>query len=143
MKNWGAISQVNNEIGEVSNKIDEVKLKGVKIVTGPYTGDGGSGIHNARSLTFDFVPKFVMLVCSQAASSPDRGPTYLYGNYAKGLLVETLKTTYTWYTGFTTSPNDTSYGKRSEDSKTIYWYDDAAGRMFNDKGITYWYLAIG
>lgn len=60
MKNWGAISQVNSEIGEVSGKVPE-------FVMGTYTGDDTAG----RKIELGFTPRALLVVNS-------RGSTFEY-----------------------------------------------------------------
>lgn len=41
-------------------------------------------------------------------------------------------------------PGDTSYGKKSEDGKTFYWYNEkGASEQLNEKGIKYYILLFG
>lgn len=147
MKNWGgAISQVNSEIQGVNSKITEVESKGVKIATGFYTGTGKFGENNAKSLTFDFVPKLVKLVSYINPQVSYRGPLQI--NTTRGtcneILTEYLTTTYKVYSGFSESASDYTYGKISEDGKTLFWYDkEDDGRMYNGSGWKYYYIAIG
>ena len=147
MKNWGgAISQANSDIQEVSGKITEVELKGVKIAIGFYTGTGKFGANNAQSLTFDFVPKLVKLVSYVNPQVSDRGPLQINtsGNTCNEILVEYLTTTYKAYSGFSQSTSDYTYGKISEDGKTLSWYDkEDDGRMYNGSRWKYYYIAIG
>lgn len=147
MRNWGGVvNQVNNEIQGVSDKITEVELKGIKIVTGFYTGTGKFGENNAQSLTFDFVPKLVKLVSYISSQTSDRGPLQINptGSTCNEILTEYLTATYKAYSGFSQSTSDYTYGKISEDGKTLSWYDkENAGRMYNSSGWKYYYIAIG
>ena len=147
MRNWGGVaSQANSDIQGVSDKITEVELKGIKIVTGFYTGTGKFGANNAQSLTFDFVPKLVKLVSYINPRASDRGPLQLNASDSacNEILVEYLTTTYKAYSGFSQSALDYTYGKISEDGKTLSWYDkEDDGRMYNSSGWKYYYIAIG
>ena len=117
-----------------------------KIATGSYVGTGTYGANNDMSLSFDFAPKYVAILDRIGASTPDRGPVSNFGTTSahNQLLTEGLTTSYRWYAGFSNNPSDTSYGKKSEDGKTIYWYNtNNAIAMYNNLGDTYYYLAIG
>lgn len=118
----------------------------VQIATGSYTGTGTYGASGAMSLTFDFAPKYVAILDVIYANSTDRGPYPLHQSNGvhNQLLTEGLYTTYRRYAGFSTNPTDTTLGKKSEDGKTISWYDTAsASNMFNESGSKYFYIAIG
>ena len=59
------------------------------------------------------------------------------------MCVELLDTTYKQYKGFTFAGIGTSWAKKSDDSKTFYWYNTASSStQLNEKDNIYYYLAI-
>ena len=101
-----------------------------KIATGSYVGTGTYGAGNPCSLTFDFAPKFIILI-EQRSYNPDvlilaRGVTKI------GILGGSSSS----YTNYVTW-----------DDKTVQWYassDDAkASYQMNALKTTYDYVAIG
>lgn len=119
---------------------------GVKVATGSYTGTGAYGASGAKSLAFDFAPKYVAILDVIYANSADRGPYPVHSNDGvhNQLLTEGLPTVYRRYAGFSLSPSDTTMARKSEDGKTIYWYDtNRANTMLNEAGSKYFYIAIG
>ena len=89
---------------------------------------------------FDFVPKFVWILY--------RENEVVAFSYHTFVLTELLTSEYTKY-GLNTDPQGLSntYGKRSTDGKTIYWYNTnntyGAGYQGNQNGYVYRYIAIG
>ena len=131
-----------NTIYVVSDGEDSV---GAKILTGSYTGTGSAGDNNPNSLTFDFAPIMVILIDYYGTGS---SPTFtqLYGASENGVTVmyrDALTTSYAQNSGFSTG--STGYGKRSEDGRTIYWYNTNtnSSNQYNASGFKYYYLAIG
>lgn len=119
------------------------KNAGVKMATVSYVGTGTYGADNPNEITFDFVPKIVAMVANSDA----------YGNYNQTLgkdnsitilYTECIKTTFSKYQGFSgyyTQGN--SYGKKSEDGKTFYWYSiKNAEEQFNSSGATFYCVAL-
>lgn len=119
------------------------KNAGVKMATVSYVGTGTYGADNPNEITFDFVPKIVAMVASTSA----------YGYYEEllgrdayitTLYTEAIETTFGKYEGFSryyTQGN--SYGKKSEDGKTFYWYSITnANEQFNDSGATFYCVAL-
>lgn len=114
-----------------------------KMATVSYVGTGTYGADNPNEITFDFVPKIVAMVANSDA----------YGNYNQTLgkdnsitilYTECIKTTFSKYQGFSgyyTQGN--SYGKKSEDGKTFYWYSiKNAEEQFNSSGATFYCVAL-
>ena len=95
-----------------------------KISTGSYIGTGTYGEEAPCSLTFDFVPKLVVVALGQS---------YQYGLF--------------WHTGNTISNMGASaaYDKIiTQTGKTLSWYSSGrASYQLNETGITYHYLVIG
>ena len=95
----------------------------VKIETGSYVGTGTYGSSNPNSLTFSFVPKFLMI-----ARNNDTNYGLLLNN--NGFYIRTSATSlYRLYV--TTSDN------------TIYWYSTEGTANQLNYSDTYYYVAIG
>ena len=102
-------------------------VKTPKIETGSYTGTGTYGSSNPNSLTFGFVPKFVLIQTNDL----------------------TLKITML-LNGITATGNNTGSGSSNNQVKptwsnnTVSWYVDGnADNQRNISGKTYYYIAIG
>lgn len=56
-----------------------------------------------------------------------------------------LTTSYSKNVGFEGQTYSNSFGKKSSDGKTIYWYSDSeyASRQMNYSGYKYYWMAIG
>ena len=126
-------------------------LGGVKIETGSYTGTETYGASNPCSITFSFEPKLVFLI----------GGTYISNGYfAQHFGAEDhnnsnkqvtvipaclLTTSYTSGLGFSIGyTNVTNYARKSEDGKTIEWYEThGAAYQANSSSWEYHWLAIG
>lgn len=116
-----------------------------KIASGSYTGTGTYGKDNPTSLTFDFVPKFVFMTGYQKSSSV---MPFFYDANSKsiyGIDVAMLTTSYKAGLGFRYgSSSGSMYSKKSDDGKTIYWYETTgAAYQTNTSGYTYYWVAIG
>lgn len=123
-----------------------VDVGGVKIATGSYVGTGKSGQNNPNSLTFDFAPKLL------AIPYVDSGSAYtLFYTSDKTFIMfsDMLTTEYQVSEVFLLAGNYASYGKKSADGKTFYWYNSniasatAAEAQANKSGYEYFYFAIG
>lgn len=102
-------------------------VKTPKIETGSYTGTGTYGSSNPNSLTFGFVPKFVLI-------------------QTNGLTLEITML----LNGITATGNNTGSGSSNNQVKptwsnnTVSWYVDGnADDQRNISGKTYYYIAIG
>lgn len=95
---------------------------------GKYIGTGTSGESNAKSVTFPFKPIIFF------------HPSY--GELQQVLLTNLLTTSYESYQFYALN-NGLAELKKSNDGKTIYWYGDTPYKSFNDRGVTYYYAAIG
>ena len=101
----------------------------VQVATGSYVGTGTYGFSNKNTLTFDFVPKFVVVLGDFNNASLSyrlfliNGATYASAAYAGGNPV-----TASW------------------DNNTVSWYCSnytAGAEQMNLKDATYRYVAIG
>lgn len=129
-----------NSLGQLGNFGNKAQ-----IATGSYVGTGTYGSSNPNSLTFDFAPKMVFML-GRDVQYFGRFP-YSGGNTHIFVMNMALLTeTYNERLGFTydASTSYESYGKRSADSKTIYWYNTSSAlSQCNSVNRTYYYLAIG
>ena len=104
-----------------------------------YVGTGTYGASNPNQFTFKDVPKLIFLldstgkiVADQAGSSSHRTYPFIGRMDEIGTSYETGHL-YQTYQGF--------YTKRSDDMKTLYWYDTkSAGEQLNASGFTYTFV---
>lgn len=114
-----------------------------KIATGSYVGTGTYGANNPNSLTFDFAPKFFMILnsqntnitwCQYAAIGIKGNAAMLsfYRAYVEGYTANSINYPYSW-------PIPISFN-----GNTVSWYNtkDALSQQ-NYSGISYQYIAIG
>ena len=117
-----------------------------KIATGSYTGTGTYGSSNPNSLTFDFEPKMVWIYQRvQNEVNELRNFNVSDKVYLHSVSTDTLTNTFTKYRGpADNNGNANSYAKKSEDGKTISWYNsgDATSQM-NANYYDYYYIAFG
>ena len=116
-------------------------MKAAKVQTGSYVGTGTYGDENPCSLTFEFAPKLVWIV-----GYLNNGGQYHFSESSSHhyhVFCGEIPTTYT--SGCGLGSESSSYGKRSADGKTIYWYTTGsdASLQFNRTGYVYYYIAIG
>lgn len=119
-----------------------------KVVTGSYRGTGTYGENNPNSLTFAHPVKFLCIFAKDNGSY--HSTTNAVVNEAK-VSVSDAELTTDWVKGVGlgmvhithTEGEWGCYGKKSEDGKTVYWYDwSSASEQFNDDKFTYHYVAI-
>lgn len=105
-----------------------------------YVGTGTYGESNAMSLTFNFAPRAVLFLGTDKDST-----SVIVQNTTRAMIAALLTTNYRARTGFTLDfSRNPSYGKKSSDEKTFYWYNTYFdGGQFNVSGYTYYFIAIG
>ena len=121
-----------------------------KIQAGSYVGTGTYGVNNPCSLTFDFIPQFIIFTNVKTTSLTNPfAPSFRDGdamyNYIM-LNAQILTTSYVNGAGFgsETSAGATPSGKKSEDGKTVYWYNGKdPSYQFNTESFTYYWVAFG
>ena len=127
-----------------------------KIELGSYIGTGEFGPDSPNMLTFERVPKLVLLLGMLDTTSTYSGFVPLFGTgteYITAIAPNLLTTEYAKHFGFGLETNSTIWGKRSSDMKSIYWhsggqYSDsssasASGKtQANAKDWTYFYIVI-
>lgn len=96
-----------------------------KIQTGSYTGTGTSGRLHKRSLTFDFEPKFLIIVDERTYPMPN---------------------SYLWLWAGQPSPEPSNTFDWTISGNTIAWgYNakDHAREALNESGVNYYWVAMG
>lgn len=99
-------------------------LGSVKAETGSYTGTGTYGSANPCSLTFNFVPKLLIIHLNGATSH-------------NGVAITAEGDSPVWTTG------STSYVTIMKMENIVSWYGDSQYSQLNVSGYTYRYAAIG
>lgn len=113
---------------------------GARIEVGSYVGTGTYGADNPNSLTFGFEPKFLLIGRQGNALSVTSGADQTYiSQYVAG-----MPTSYTAGWGFGRYYSGDTYGKKSDDGKTVSWYGPIdPAYQFNKSGTNYYYIALG
>ncbi len=150
--------EIDQALTEIVSKITALEDGAVKIQTGSYVGTGTYGASNPCSLTFDFAPMMAIMLGFKNTSNTF---VSVFGSYYFTASSSTYNTNCVMYTqSVSTSYTSTvvfsygqvnsanTFGKKSSDGKTYYWYFDGtatstAGYQFNTSGYTYYWLAIG
>ena len=136
--------------------IAQAVAKGCRIATGSYVGTGTWGESSPNKLTFSFAPKVVFMV--QKAYVDSYGVNYhepIYSGSTEGnavMVADTLTESFQsgngfYELGYINDEARYSYGKKSKDGKTFYWYfsydKDRSGSQLNSSGSVYYWVAIG
>lgn len=128
-------------LGQWSND----RPKGLQIETGSYEGVGRGGPSNPNSITLSFQPKFLFIMGTD--SNGYLLSKYMLANIATHIAsgincgnqaapggTGSASGCSTYYSIITSDP----------DSTTVTWYHSStAAGQFNERGATYYYLAIG
>lgn len=114
-----------------------------KIITGSYAGTGTYGANNPNQLSFDFAPKLLWVVAKWDGLSYTSISHFADGESIT--LGEFLTTEYKSGAGIKSDTSTTpSYGKKSEDGKTIHWYNtNSADSQLNSASYNYYWIALG
>ena len=120
-------------MSEVNAAISTALSGGAKVAAGSYTGTGKYGSSNKNSLSFDFVPKLV-IVATKNGLMPSGG---MWQSYC-----------FIWTYGQTSADKynggSTSYIYITQSGNTLSWYNkDGASGQCNDSGTVFYYVAIG
>ena len=117
-----------------------------KIQVLSYVGTGTSGEANPCSVTASFPIKALFFLGYIGEFGMD--PSYLgvgngyWGDGDVGIMFsKCLTTAFTNHIGFDAN-GKTSFGKKSADGKTFYWYNKTSA-VTNDSGSLYYFLALG
>ena len=138
-----AVALGNNGVITPSNLVEQASALGFsRIQTGSYVGTDTYGSDNPCSLTFDFIPKFIIFTNIKTdngnqLSTLDNTTAYIM------LSTQILTTAYVEGAGFGYKGNRRPYGAKSEDGKTIYWWNQTAAGQFNAQNYTYYWVAFG
>ena len=126
-----AVALGNNGVITLSNLVEQASaLDFSRIQTGSYVGTGTYGSDNPCSLTFDFVPKLVIIHLDEPGTTSANEGYYLWGS-----------TTFSSYTG-----NSNYQSTASVSGKTMTWYasrEISAETQLNQAPYTYRWCAIG
>ena len=113
-------------LGQLGNK--------AQIATGRYTGTDTKGSSNKCSLTFDFVPK--VLIITTNIANPSATTQYYYNLIFTQGGTETIRVD----TDSSSSSAVVTYDMTTE---TVTWYASNAAYQMNSANYTYAYIAIG
>ena len=145
-------SKITDTNTYIETLVEEAKQSGVKIATGSYVGTGTYGADNPCSLTFDFAPTLLWVYAYSTITEQIFTTAFSSVVYEKWTTIVYIPFIndgeFKQYQGlgrnYDNSPLTYSYGKRSADGKTYYWYNDgSASYQLNASGTTYYYIAIG
>lgn len=134
------ISQINNGVNsEISEVLAQLGTK-AKIQTGSYVGTGTYGADNPCSLTFDFVPLFLMICRKDLGSSSSVSSQYQMF-YCYGMTSQLNQ----YYLG------DSTTGKKiviTASGNTVSWNFSNfntinTDELLNTQGTEYQWVAIG
>ena len=125
----------------------------IQVAYGKYTGTGTWGESSPNKLTFSFAPKVVFVVQYFNSASGVYGPIYSSQKASNAVMVaDTLTESFQsgngfYELGYINDEARYSYGKKSKDGKTFYWYfsydKDRSSSQLNSKGDVYYWVAIG
>lgn len=113
-----------------------------------YVGTGLSGASNPTSITLGFAPKCVVFLKRTQTSGAIEDMSLLLAKSAYGgsivAILDMMTTSFVLRHGVGFNGyNGTYYGKKSEDGKTISWYNtESAVHQFNEAGTTYYGIAL-
>lgn len=125
----------------------------IQVAYGKYTGTGTWGESSPNKLTFSFAPKVVFMVQYFNSASGVYGPIYSSQKASNAVMVaDTLTESFQsgngfYELGYINDEARYSYGKKSKDGKTFYWYfsydKDRSSSQLNNSGYVYYWVAIG
>lgn len=132
LSQWSATDQIKRTDFNADNqKIDAalatLSAGQLRIATGGYTGNGKYGASNPNTLTFPFVPKFVILYPTQAGSHAYWHILIPGTKYGLGVF---------WN-------NSTQFMQTTWSGATVTYHADTAEYQNNMKDYPYKYIAIG
>lgn len=109
-----------------------------------YIGTGTSGEATPCSITADFKFKTAEYLGSLRGGSLSPAVTYI--DARDKVLSEAITTEFTAYSGFCLDDSQDSFGKKSEDGKTITWYsryNNGQSNQLNEAGVKYYFRFFG
>lgn len=142
------LESTDNTVGSL---VDELTANGVRMEIQSYAGKGLYGESNPCTLTFSFAPKVIMFVGAMSNSNQWHSIDKLSADSTTvticndKVLTDTLTTSYKNYNGFyTNNAFSSAYIKKSEDNKTVMWYNTSVSKyQLNDSAFTYYFMGIG
>lgn len=133
------MSEFNADNAKIEQALLELKTALPQLTTGSYIGTGTCGESSPNTLTFDFVPKLVIVTATERGMSGSANNT--------PLLVCIHGSSVTMFpTGNTTGGN--YYALKMHltwSGNTLSWYTDSTNvdQQLNREGALYHYFAIG
>lgn len=135
-----AIAKIKQLIDQSNQNANTKALAELK----SYIGTGTYGKSNPTSVTFSFAPDILFI------------PMYLENDRLISMLDYSMPTMIcsilgtsfsniinSGFSGGSNTNKEYSYGKKSSDGKTVYWYNDTdTTSQLNQDGVTYYVLAI-
>lgn len=118
---------------------DKIRMQKVS-----YIGTGTSGEATPCSITADFEFKTAEYLGSLRGGSLSPAVTYI--DARDKVLSEAITTEFTAYSGFCLDDSQDSFGKKSEDGKTITWYsryNNRQSNQLNEAGVKYYFRFFG
>lgn len=109
-----------------------------------YIGTGTSGEATPCSITANFKFKTAEYLGSLRGGSLSPAVTYI--DARDKVLSEAITTEFTAYSGFCLDDSQDSFGKKSEDGKTITWYsryNNRQSNQLNEAGVKYYFRFFG
>ncbi len=131
--------------GVTQQQLDSALANRMQIIT--YIGTGNDSASNPVSVTFRFAPKIFWLFSQNISGDAGRFGDAT-GNGRTVIPAISLSTSFTLYAGFSSTGDAVqckSYGKLSNDGKTISWYNSLGTNgyyIFNREGATYMMLGL-
>lgn len=144
LKNAAVVNSAGNALETVLGST-LLTIPVVQIQTGSYVGTGTYGKSNPNSLTFDFAPDVVLLTMLKVSGSYTSYNSIFGIGGVVCIDTSTLSENYIQYQGFfySKSDNSYSYGKKSSDGKTLYWYNTrGAVNQINSTEYQVYYIGI-
>ena len=115
---------------EINSLIDSKISSFVKIQTGSYIGNGSFGEDNPKTLTFNFVPKIVLIWKADTGMVPYSNEGWVHSLF--------------WVTGATYSTMQGRILRISLSNKTLSIYStESASYQMNENTMNYNWLALG
>ena len=129
--------EIDQALTEIVSKITALEDGAVKIQTGSYVGTGTYGASNPCSLTFDFVPEFVIVLYEALFDST--GSSSAFGG--TGLLALQGQTKFLCSVEGNNGSGKT-YKTLSWNGQSVSWYGSSAYSQANVSDLTYRYIGL-
>lgn len=136
LSQWLAEDYIHHDDFNSDNMIiDGLLASAPRIQTGSYVGDGTKDAENAITLTFDFVPKVVIVMCEEGAAINGSAQSAFYSNWFLGL----------YGTKVIQVRNSTSGHELTMtwNNNSVSWWSTGPMSHMNQNNYTYNYFALG